>query len=314
MSTPSNAPEPALGQPQAKDFREAFERVEAEIHAVLERDLVAVNLDVTSAVATALGALPEILTFREQLLALKDIDVTSLEKLRDYAFALLHAHTVYRGSPAPTDSIRDVAAQLLTLRDQLFSDAQALGKRKLLDLARVEKCRSGLGFKNLALDVNGLVQILRDNRDAIAGKTAVTGEELDHAAELAGMLIVGVGVKEQAPTGVSAVALTRQRAFTLFTRAYDELRRGITFLRWHSGDIDNIAPSLYAGRGGRKPVETHPPAPIGPAGLESAGEGTHLTMSGASPRSYPGPSAPMNGPSDVETLPGIGVPTVTPSH
>ena len=33
---------------------------------------------------------------------------------------------------------------------------------------------------------------------------------------------------------------------------YDELRRMMTYLRWHIGDVDGLVPSLWAGRGGRK--------------------------------------------------------------
>ena len=38
----------------------------------------------------------------------------------------------------------------------------------------------------------------------------------------------------------------RQRVFTLLARAYDQLRRHLSFLRWSEGDVDEIAPSLYA--------------------------------------------------------------------
>ncbi|MFS8069892.1 MAG: hypothetical protein ACMG6S_26300, partial [Byssovorax sp.] len=40
------------------------------------------------------------------------------------------------------------------------------------------------------------------------------------------------------------------RAFTLFTNAYDQVRRGVMYLRWDEGDADSLAPSLYKGRGG----------------------------------------------------------------
>ena len=43
----------------------------------------------------------------------------------------------------------------------------------------------------------------------------------------------------------------RTRAFVLFVRCYDEIRRAVSFLRWNEGDADTLVPSLYAGRGGR---------------------------------------------------------------
>jgi hypothetical protein len=313
MPTSNNTPAASTTQPQAKDFQEAFDRVEAEIRALPESALIPVNLDVPSAVATALGALPEILAFRERLTALKDVDTTRLDKLRDYGFALLHTQTAYRGATGPADPIGGMAEELFAIRDQLFSDAQTLGKRKLLDLTRVEKYRSGLGFKNLALDVNGLVQILRENAGAIAGKTAVTAAELDHAAELAGTIIVAVGVKEQSPAVTSAITLVRQQAFTLFVNAYDALRRGISFLRWNEGDVDTIAPSLYAGRTGRKPTEPDATDPTTPASATTPTSANNPTSPITAPaQAGANKPAATNSASDVSTLPGIGLPGSAP--
>ena len=148
------------------------------------------------------------------------------------------------------------------MREQLFADAQGLGRRGLLEASQVDKLRSGVGYKNVAFDVLGLVGLFRERAQALAGKTAVTAQELDHAAERAQQLVTAVGLKEQSSVGVTAAALLRQQAFTLFTQAYDEARRAIGFLRWHAGDGDTIAPSLWAGRGGRKAGEPEPTAPV----------------------------------------------------
>jgi len=148
------------------------------------------------------------------------------------------------------------------MREQLFADAQGLGRRGLLEASQVDKLRSGVGYKNVAFDVLGLVGLFRERAQALAGKTAVTAQELDHAAERAQQLVTAVGLKEQSSVGVTAAALLRQQAFTLFTQAYDEARRAIGFLRWHAGDGDTIAPSLWAGRGGRKAAEPEPTAPV----------------------------------------------------
>ena len=55
----------------------------------------------------------------------------------------------------------------------------------------------------------------------------------------------------------------RQQAFTLFVNNYDQVRRAISFLRWNEGDVDDIIPSLYAGRstGKRKNGSDVLPAP-----------------------------------------------------
>jgi hypothetical protein len=62
-----------------------------------------------------------------------------------------------------------------------------------------------------------------------------------------------IGEKEQAPAVVADASARRARAFTLFVRAYDQVRRAVTYLRWEDDDADLIAPSLYRGRGAAKP-------------------------------------------------------------
>lgn len=61
-----------------------------------------------------------------------------------------------------------------------------------------------------------------------------------------------LGRREQSPTLIAEVPGNRQRAFTLFMRAYVQARRAIGFLRWERADLDEIAPSLYASRGTKK--------------------------------------------------------------
>jgi len=56
------------------------------------------------------------------------------------------------------------------------------------------------------------------------------------------------------PEQVAAATDIRQRVFTLFYNLYDEIRRAVSFLRWHHEDADSIIPSLYAGRGGHAKV------------------------------------------------------------
>ncbi len=41
----------------------------------------------------------------------------------------------------------------------------------------------------------------------------------------------------------------RQKAFTLLAQHYEEVRAAVAFVRCHEGDVDEYAPSLYAGRG-----------------------------------------------------------------
>ena len=290
------------GDGQTTTFLAAFQKLEQEIRGLPEDDLVAVNLDVSAAVSTVLGAVPDIVARRAEMAKLEGFDVKKLDKLRDYALALGHAHGAYRAALGPTDPVSKLGEDALAMREQLYTDAAGLAKRGLLDAGRVSKLKSGLGYRNLAFDVVGLVQLFRERAKELAGKTPVTEQELKQAEQLAEKLVEAVGLREQSPQGVTAATLLRQQAFTLFTNAYDEARRALSFLRWHQGDVDQIAPSLFAGRGGRKPIE---PAPTEPAPIEPA-DPTHAAPTGTVPAA--GSTA------HAATAPsvGVGLPGATP--
>jgi hypothetical protein len=272
-TTQNNAALATAADNQAtKDFVTAFQRVKPELDAIPETELEPINIDIASAVATVLGALPEIEQDLPRVAALGGVDQRLVERLGDYTAALAYAHGAYRAASGPVDPVGDLAEQIFETRDQLLADAVALARRGLLDLARVDKLKSSTGFKGAAFDVIGLVALFREHWPAISNRTGLLETELDAAAALAQHLITAVGLKEQAPIAAGAAGLVRQQAFTQFVRAYDETRRALACIHWHTGRADEIAPSLYQGRGGRKaapneqapPVATTPDVPATP--------------------------------------------------
>jgi hypothetical protein len=109
----------------------------------------------------------------------------------------------------------------------------------------------------VAFDVLGLVRIFEKNWASIEANTGATVTELARAKVLANRLITALGRREQAPPPKSETSLLRQRAFTLLVRAYAEVRHALTYIRRHHGDVDKIAPSLWAGRG-KRPANEEP--------------------------------------------------------
>jgi hypothetical protein len=108
--------------------------------------------------------------------------------------------------------------------------------------------KGSVGFQNIASDLMTLTNMFRAVWPKLAGKTFVTEEELDRAEVLSDEVVYDLGQREQAPSKIADVSIDRQKTFTLFVTAYDQLRRAITFIRWNEGDADEIAPSLYSGK------------------------------------------------------------------
>jgi hypothetical protein len=109
-----------------------------------------------------------------------------------------------------------------------------------------------------------LVHVLRAQWVAIGGRTVITLAELDELDVLVPQLLGQLGDRDQAPSQYGEAALNRQRAFTLFVESYAEAHRCVQYLRFHEGDADEIAPSLYAGRGNGNHRRAEPTGATGP--------------------------------------------------
>jgi hypothetical protein len=268
MSDATTTPTTQQDSTHVPRFRDAYQSLLAEIRAFPTSELIPINLDIPTAVTTALGALSEIRALRPRVVAeVPQLDIVRFDKLEAYTLAVGHAHALYMAASAPAESLDQIAEAATTLREVLFSDASALAARNLLDGQRLKELKGPHGFRNLAFDLFALAAMMRDNWAAISGKTAIELTELDQAETLADRILTTVGQREQGPAVVAASAEIRQRAFSLFVSAYDHARRAVSFLRWNEDDVDQIAPSLYSGRGTgrRKNVDVPAARPATPS-------------------------------------------------
>lgn len=268
--TPSQEPT------QVPRLRNAYQQLVEEIRAVPDSELIAINLDIPTAVTTALGALPDIRALRDRIVKeLPAFDIARFDKLEGYTLAVGHAHALYLAASAPAESIPALSEAAADTREVLLSDASALAKRGMLDGQRLKELKGPVGYRNLAFDLFTLATLMREQWAKISAKTAVQLSELDQAETLADRLLTAIGEREQGPASVAATAETRQRAFALFVNSYDQARRAVSHLRWNEGDVDAIAPSLYAGRNSgsrRKNGDSETPAPAPTAPKAPAGE------------------------------------------
>ncbi len=264
--TPSPVqPPPPDNGPVPHRYREAYDRATPIAQALNAADLVTINIDLPTAITTAVGALPQIMTFRDEAATLPGFDVSAFDQLETFTFATGVAHTLYMSASAPPAQLVQLNEQAMALRTTLYADAVALATRGLISGDRIGEFKANIGYKNLAFDLLALSGLLRQSWSTISGKTAITMADLDQADLLCDQLVNAIGTREQAPAVAAEVSTQRQRHFSLFVTAYDQVRRAISYLRWDDDDIEQIAPSLYAGRNtGRKKQDDSPPAPTPP--------------------------------------------------
>lgn len=246
---------------------EALAHVAAEMSALAPSDFATINVDIPQAVAVVLGVLPHLAELRPRLIkALPEHPIAAFDKLETYTLAAYHAHIVWLPPETTENRVAALLEEATPLRELLLGDAEALGRRKLLDGKVVAEIRAGQGNIDKANDLVALSALFTTRWDDIEHKTAASLEEVRRAGELGPLLLAALGVRDHGvPLEPDAAADQRRRAFTLFFRAYDEIRRAVSYLRWHEGDADQIAPSLYKGRGGRPPAAAKEDASASPA-------------------------------------------------
>jgi len=244
-----------IGDPQNKTprFREAFERLASEIQAVPESDLPSITVDVQSTVATVLGACHEMRTYREEIVtSLPSFDIKLFDGLESYALALGHAQTAYQTANEPSASLLALVSKVNKTRDILVANVSLLVAIGLLEASVLDDLKGANGHKNIGFDVFALSNILRKNWDKVSSRLTLTLADLDAAENEADQLVTAVGERERAPAVAAQTTRERQAAFYLLTKAYEEVRAALGFLRRKQGDAETIAPSLYLSRGGGK--------------------------------------------------------------
>ena len=161
--------------PTGMHYSEAYQRALPTAKALDAAELVTINIDVPTAVTTAVGAMQKIMAFRDRIAKeLPSFDVTHLDELQTYTLATGHAHAMYSAASAPPEAIQALNEQGLALRDLMYSDAVALSNRGLISGDKLSEFKTNVGYKNLAFDLLGLSVLLRNSWSAIASKTAVT--------------------------------------------------------------------------------------------------------------------------------------------
>lgn len=266
------APEPSRPRRTQLRSESAYDELLPQLLAVPEARLLPVSTDVMSAITVVADALPGLCELcsevemppAQRLREEPELVVEELEQLEQYTLALGHAHLLYCGSFSPALDVTLLAAELSKLRDAMLAHAEALASEGLLDGSRLQRIalRSSLhsAHRAVAGDVIALCAAFKDHWQQIEDRTPYTLEEQHRLVLLALDLMVALGAPEPSAGGAGESAAIRQRAFTLFARAYERVRAAVQLLRASAGDADIYAPPLPGERSGRQPLR-HRSAP-----------------------------------------------------
>jgi hypothetical protein len=248
-TTSSSSPTPSAAS-DPEECRQAFEELAPSIAAVPTASLLPINVDVPTAVTTALAAASKVTAMEPELAkVLPAANHNQGRKVRAAALALMHTHVAHQVFVQPQEEFQTQLGRSQELRTKFHADISAAIARGVIDPKAIDDYRGTVGYKVVANDLMITTQVVRAHWKSLAGHTFITEEELAEAETLVARFLTNIGQRDQAPLRTSEASLTRQRAFTLFVTTYAEARRAVQYLRFHEGDAESFVPSLYAGRG-----------------------------------------------------------------
>lgn len=231
-------------------FHDALESRRAHLAALDPKKLPSVRLNAAVLFQSAIGAAHRLEAFRQELVAQFGDEATELlDSLVPAAQAARLADAMLKGQPK-RPSVAPIHAELVSKHALLLADARALVARGLLPAEVLRKTRDARGYGSAVRSVLVLVSVFERHWAQISELTPTTRADLRAANRLAAELVDAAAVDTTSEH--AATAELRRRAIGDAVRIYEELRRQMSYLRWHRGDVDTIVPSLFAGRGGRK--------------------------------------------------------------
>lgn len=252
-------------------FRAAYDLHLPAMRALADDDVLKVNLDIPTAGQTVLGVVSQLASHRAALVALPGVSPAAVDQLESLTRAMVHAHTQWTFASAPVFPIAELIAKGTVQRDKLLAAAGFFAAYNAIEIGKLREIGRGKSHRDLAMDLLGLATLIRPSLDKPEVKAAISSAELDATEALGEHIMVALGERQQSNVTASEASQLRDRAFTLFIGAYDQVQRGMAFLRWQTDDADVFTPSLFGGKR-RRGTDKSPdaPKPVGGEGGKDA--------------------------------------------
>jgi hypothetical protein len=230
------------------------------------------HLDVSDATAIVEGSAQKLAPHREEIVARFGAEGAEiLDRMTPLARAT-YAADVERQRRLPSMNLTHLHREVREKYDLLRNALDALVLRKLVGADALAPAASTRGYDALTRSLLVLVYFANAHPVLVADHTRLTREDLEEASAAATRLRTEVTRRVHGVYLARCNAL-RDRALIALARDYEEVRRMVTCVRWHVGDADELAPSLYRKRprraraepaGETSPAEESTPIAAGP--------------------------------------------------
>ena len=238
-------PEPP--PPEVAHWPDAYRLMEPLARAIPLAELLAVNIDMESAITTALGTADRVQSLRQAVQKqLPTFDISALDRLMTVARAAGHAHISWLVSDAPRDKVVALSMKCQAVRWRLHEHVTALAGQGVVFRRSYHRLMTSTHGFPLAKDLSNLTRYLRISWDQVGFQGLGERRDIERAEALADERRSEVVSHEWAQRDARYESTElRRRFFTLLVRDHEEVRRAVTFVRWHQGDAHHVAPALF---------------------------------------------------------------------
>lgn len=233
-------------------LRRALETVMPMLRGIAEQNFIPIRLDCPTIAMYLLNRLRVIEPYRDTIAILPLVRQDWLGNLEAIALALIHLDSLSKITAKESPVVRATFKEASRLRDRLRDPVAVLQKHGLLPNTPLVTQEGKRGYLRTAQDLVLFGNLLRDNWDAIVGRTTITMEEVDRCSVLAQLLFRNAASRSARAALPADLVRLKKQVYTLFLLTYDELRRCLEFIE--RGAANRVAPTLYRGRG-RKPIK-----------------------------------------------------------
>lgn len=253
MKLPMDCPPNVRNRVTPSGSEAAYLRVLPELEALDPAQVRTLSLDLRQAATTVLGAVYSIRFGSPELFPpTAQLDAAFLDRLTDLAHGALHADALRSTTTLPPNELPQLRKEAVDLRAALVALGALHVKQGIFRGRSLRHLRGPVGYQNLSSDLFTLVTLFRRHEAELAGKCSIGPATLARAAALSGAIHRELSQRGRNRSSLDEATEVRRRALWLLATNYDQLRHFVGYLRWHHGDANRIAPSLYEANGRRK--------------------------------------------------------------
>lgn len=281
---------PVQTQVTSNAYLAAWESVHAEVESLPEARKRPYTLDATYAAGTAVASYERCEPMLPTLCALPTFDEEPVRKIPLYARALQYTHAAATSSSRAVTlaTLAGKAGPMLERFDACVTYLATFGAfdASTLEAHRGAKRRS---YRAMVEAILAYAHALRPVVTAADNKLMVKEGDLDEALAVAQKFTETLA-SPSSKEGALWIE-RRQRVATLLWHAYTELRRGVDFVRFRSGDASELVPSLYVVGSAKRASEEKPaedPTPVDGGENEGAKGGEEKPADDDAPHGPPG--------------------------